>query len=155
MLEVCREGHDLTWTITNRTELPLWAFVAPPSRGIPVLSRDNAILRSDNGNLLLTKHQGPPVGDHPVFTGAIALRPGESDRGVVRIGRLLDRSVQHLVGVEVAPSYVLSVALEIGFAEQRPGDRTRSAPKPLPFVLLIEFDRARQEHVRSPALAWQ
>jgi hypothetical protein len=34
---------------------------------------------------------------------------------------------------------VESVVLEVGFADQRPGDHSQSAPKPYQFVVVLNF----------------
>lgn len=155
VLVVCRRGDDLAWTITNITNVPLWAFVGPPAGPIRGLSRDNAVVRAVDGNVLLTKIQFPPVGGEPVFTGVVALAPGESDSGVVPLGVRLNPKAANFTGRAVTgTSSVLTVALEIGFAERRAGDQSRPAPRPYPFLLLTGFDRARQIIVRSPELPW-
>lgn len=152
VLEVCRHDRDLAWTITNRTDTTLWAFVAPQSVNNQ-RSRENAVARSTNGHVLLTKIDFGVVGDHPTHPGAVALAPGESDQGIVPIGDRLDPRGKNFVGVAVQGGTLVShVALEIGYAVQHRADRTHVAA---PFVLVIGFDRSRQEIVRSPEVAWR
>lgn len=156
LIVVCRRGDDLAWTIKNITDVPLWAFVAPPAGPVRGLSRENAVLRMIDGNVLLTKLQFAPVGGEPVFTGVVALAPGVSDTGVVPLGVRVNTKAKNFTGRAVTgTSWVLSVALEIGFAEQRPGDQSRPAPREYPFLLLTGFDRKRQTIVRSPELRWR
>jgi hypothetical protein len=143
------------WTITNTTTVEVWAFVAPPAGPIGGFDRANAIARMTDGHLLLTKMQAPPYGGELHPTGVVKLAPGESDSGIVTVGRWLDAGSPNFTGVAVSgSSYVLDVALEVAFTETRPGDQVTAAPKPYPFQLLLSFKRDREETVRSPSVRW-
>ncbi len=154
-VRVCRRDDNLEWTVTNRTGVDLWAFVAPPAGPVGGFDRANAIARMGDGHLLLTKMQAPPYGGELHPTGVVKLAPGEHDTGVVTIGRRVNASAPNFTGVAVrGSSYVLTVALEVAFAEARPGDRVTAAPKPYPFQLLLGFRQEREEIVRSPPIRW-
>ena len=155
MLRTCREGDALAWTITNRSDVPVWAFVAPQGTKRPMLSRDNVNVRADQGQVVLSKLQRDPIGGERVPIGAVLLAPGDSDRGSVPVGTRVNPSAANITGARInGTSWVLTVALEIGFAEQRP--IVRPVPtKPEPLVVLVDFERSRQEIVRAPAVRWR
>jgi len=155
LLRTCREGDALAWTITNRSDVPVWAFVAPQGTKRPTLSRDNVLVRADQGQVVLSKLQLGPIGGERVPIGAVLLAPGDSDRGSVPVGTRVNQSAANITGAEInGTSWVLTVALEIGFAEQRPNDRAFPT-KPEPLVVLLNFESSRQEIVRAPAVRWR
>jgi hypothetical protein len=154
-IHVCRRDDNLAWTITNKTDVALWAFVAPPAGPIGGFDRANAIAVMTDGHVVLTKMQPPPYGGEMHPAGAIKLAPGDSDTGVVPIGRQLNEGAPNFAGSAIrGTSYVLDVALELAFVEARPGDQTFQPKNPAWVQTLINFDRKRQEMVRSPAVRW-
>lgn len=149
VLLVCRRGHDLAWTVTNKTDVTLWAFIAPPSLHSGP-RRDNAFMHATGGAVLLRKFQLFANLPEPIFTGAIALVPGASDHGLVPIGARLDPEAQNFYG-EPRGQRVTSVTLEVGFAEQRTTDKTHALKE---VVIVLNLDSTQQEIVRSPELSW-
>jgi hypothetical protein len=158
LVHVCRRDDNLAWTITNKTDVALWAFVAPPAFPIGGFDRANAIAVMTEGHVVLTKMHPPPYGGETHPAGAVRLAPGESDTGVVPIGQRLNVGAQNFTGIAVSgTSYVLDVALEVAFVEARPNDHTfqPSGRDGLDGLLVLtNFDRKRQETVRSPAVRW-
>jgi hypothetical protein len=154
-IHVCRRDDNLAWTITNKTDVALWAFVAPPAGPIGGFDRANAIAVMTDGHVLLTKMQPPPYGGETHPAGAIKLAPGDSDTGVVPIGRRLNEGAPNFTGAAISgTSNVLDVALEVAFIEARPGDQTFQPKNPDWVQFLTNFDRKREEMVRSPAVRW-
>lgn len=156
VLVVCRRGHDLEWTVTNATAIPLWVFVAPPSLHGGSHRRENAYVRAANGAVTLSKIQIVEDVPEPIPSGAVALAPGASDRGVVPLGRVLEPSAPNFWGMpRPARQRIDSVRLRVEFAEQRPRDRSvaPTASRDLYFVLGIE--RPRRELVQSAELSWR
>jgi len=155
LLRTCREGDNLAWTVTNRLEVPVWAFVAPQGTKQPTFSRDNVAARSDRGQVVLFKLQLPDIAGERVPIGAVLLAPGASDRGSVPVGTRINAGAVNITGAQVTgTTWVHSVALEIGFAERRPTDRP-SPTRPDPLVVLTNFKPSLQETVRSPAVPWR
>lgn len=155
LLRTCRERDSLAWTITNRMDVPIWAFVAPQGTKSPTLSRDNVAVRADRGQVVLSKLRRPPIGGEQVPIGAVLLAPGESDRGSVPVGTRVNQGAANITGAQVSgTTWVLSVALEVGFAEVRPIDRAIPT-KPPPLVVVINVEPSRQEIVRTPAVPWR
>ena len=152
----CRDGNNVAWTITNVSNTPLWAFVAPPTGSTGEFDRANAAARIESGRVVLTKIVFPPIEGERVFTAAVPLAPGESDHGVIPLGQQLNTRAKNLTRVQViGATSVTSVELEIGFAEQRPKDDPHPVKNREPLVLLLGFDRKRQEIARAPAVPWR
>lgn len=87
--------------------------------------------------------------------GAVLLAPGESDHGSVPVGTRVNERAANVTGAQVrGTSWVLSVALEVGFAEARPADRALPT-KPEPLFVVSNVDPSRQEIVRTPAVPWR
>ena len=149
----CRRGNNLAWTVRNRSSVSLWAFVAPPAGERGAFSRDHAGVSADRGRVLLMKIEPPLMMGERVATGAVLLAPGESDRGSVPVGELVDSRSGNFSAFRVIGSpWVMSVELEVGFVEQRPLDR----PHPVgSFTVLVGFQRERQQLVRTPAVPWR
>ncbi len=155
VLRTCRDGDALAWTITNRTEVSVWAFVAPQGTKRPTLSRDNVAVRADRGQVVLSKLRRPPIDGELVPIGAVLLAPGHSDHGSVPIGTRVNQGAANITGAQISgTSWVLSVTLEIGFAEVRPIDRPVPT-KPEPLVVVFNVEPSRQEIVRAPAVRWR
>jgi hypothetical protein len=155
-LVICRDGDAVTWTVTNKTEVPLWVFVAPPGHASPYLRRENAAARASHGAVLLSKKKFLRVGDHPMHTGAVELAPGESDQGAVVVGDVFDPGAPNFTGVAFeGDALIESVTLEVGFVEVSPAFRPQPAPKPDPFVILMRFDPSQQEIVTVPPVPWR
>jgi len=156
LVQICRRDDDLEWTVMNRTNAPLWAFVAPPAGPIGSLDRANAVATMSDGNLLLRKLQLQPIGGEAVFTGAVLLAPGESDNGLVPIGARLNPNAPNFVGAfSKGTTIIAGVALEVGYAEQRRSDQNDAVPKANGLVILTSFERSRQQFARSPDLSWR
>jgi hypothetical protein len=156
VVQVCRRDDDLEWTVTNRTDVALWVFVAPPAGPVHGLDRANAIAMMTDGKLLLRKFQVQPIGGELVPVGAVSLAPGASDNGRVPLGGYLNTNAPNFSGaIAKGSSAILSVELDVGFAEQRRGDQTDIVAKKNGLVILPSFDRSRQQFVRSPALSWR
>jgi hypothetical protein len=157
LVQICRRADDdVEWTVTNRSDVPLWAFVAPPAGPVQDLDRGNAIAMMTDGKLLLRKFQVQPVGGEAVFVGAVLLAAGKSDNGTIRLGARLNTSAPNFTGAFAKGTTVIqSVELEVGFAERRPGDQNDVVPKSSGLVILPNFKRSRQEFARSPALSWR
>ena len=149
----CRQGTNLAWTVTNRTAVPLWAFVAPPAGDQGAFSRENAVVIADRGHVVLMKLERPLIEGERFPTGAVLLAPGESDQGSVPLGERINPQASNLGGVRVTgTAWVMSVQLEVGFAEQHPMDN----PHPVAsFMVLTGFRLVRQELVRTPAVPWR
>lgn len=152
-LVACRQGTNLAWTITNRTAVPLWAFVAPPAKGPYAFSRDNAVAIADRGHVVLMKLEPPLIEGERFPTGAVLLAPGETDQGSIPVGERINPQAKNFGGVRVTgTAWVMSVRLEVGFAELHPMDN----PQPVSsFMVLTGFRRVRQELVRTPAVPWR
>ncbi len=149
----CRQGNNLAWTVTNRTAVPLWAFVAPPAGGPGAFSRDNAVVIADRGHVVLMKLEPPLIEGERFPTGAVLLAPGASDQGSVPIGERINPQAKNLSGLRVTgTAWVVSVQLEVGFAEQHPTDNPQEVAS---FMVLTGFRRARQELVRTPVVPWR
>lgn len=156
VVQICQRDDDLDWTATNRADVPLWVFVAPPAGPIGGLDRANAIAMMSDGKLLLRKFQVQPIGGELVFVGAVLLAPGETDSGRVPLGARLNTSAKNFAGAYAKGATIIqSVVLEVGFADQRRGDQAEPASRGSPFMILTRFDRSRQQFARTPALSWR
>jgi hypothetical protein len=152
---VCRRDYNLEWMVTNQTHVPLLAFVAPPAGPIGNFDRGNVIARLTDGHLVLTKMQPPPYGGEGHPAGVVKLMPGETDTGVVPIGAKLNVGAPNLSAVAVSgTSWVFDVTLEVAFIEAH-GDDTSPLEHPDRILVVMGFDRKRQEMVRSPVVRWR
>lgn len=155
-VRICRRHDAVEWTVTNRTHVELWAFVAPPAGPYFAPDRAYAVASMSDGKLLLRKFHLEPIGGEMVFTGAVLLSPGASDSGRVPLGTRLNEHAANFVGASAKGTNVIAtVALEIGFAEQRRSDTHNSMPEQNGLIVLPDFDRSHQEFVRSPELPWR
>ena len=154
VLRTCRDGNDLVWAITNHSDSTLWAFVAPQGTKQPTFSYANVHARAAAGQLMLSKVARGLIDGELVQIGALQLAPGETAHGVVPLGVEMDPTAAHINGAIPHGARIVSVTLEIGFAEQQRSDRTIPT-RPEPLVIVTNFQRARQEIVRAPAVPWR
>ena len=125
----CRRDDALQWRAVNQGSLPLWVFLRMPSMRDGSLADTNALVTGVEGQLVVVKATPMQRIEERAF-GVVALDPGAEAHGDVPIGRRLAGHTVHLVlATDRAIGVVHDVALEVGFAEQRPGDSPRRADR--------------------------
>lgn len=155
-VRICRRHDAVEWTVSNRTHTALWAFVAPPAGPTGSLDRANAVAMMSDGKLLLRKFHLPSVWGEAVVVGAVLLSPGASDSGRVPLGARLNERAANFVGaIAKGTNVIATVALEIGFAEQRSSDQQDAMPERDGLLFLPNFNRSHQQFARSPELPWR
>lgn len=154
VLQLCNDREVLTWTVTNRTSSDLWAFVAPASTKRGTFDRANVNVTSEDGHVVLSKREPPAVGGERHWVAAVRLAPAESDTGAIPLGARIDRAAPNVTGAKVVGNAtIITVTLEVAFAEARANDRT-TPTQPAPFIIVLKA-RAPQESVRGIPVPWR